>query len=53
VIVHRHLPDPPGVEVSRRLKTSPRTAHIPMVHVTAVYPGSEEGAEALDAGADG
>jgi DNA-binding response OmpR family regulator len=53
VIVDLHLPDMPGVEVCQRLKTSARTALIPVLHVTAVYPGSEELTEALAAGADG
>ena len=53
MIVDLHLPDMAGVEVCRRLKTSSRTSGIPVLHVTAVYPGSEERAEALDAGADG
>ena len=53
VILDVHLPDIPGIEVCHRLKTSPRTASIPVIHVTALYAGSEERAEAMAAGADG
>ena len=42
-----------GVEVCRTLKTTPRTADIYVVHVTALYLGAEERSEALAAGADG
>jgi len=53
IILDLHLPDVPGVEICRILKTTPRTATIPVLHVTAVYPGAAERAEALAAGADG
>jgi sigma-B regulation protein RsbU (phosphoserine phosphatase) len=53
MIVDLHLPDIPGVEICRRLKASARTSVIPVLHVTAMYPGSAEKAEALAAGADG
>jgi sigma-B regulation protein RsbU (phosphoserine phosphatase) len=53
VILDLHLPDVAGIEICRILKTTPRTATIPVLHVTAVYPGSAERAEALAAGADG
>ena len=53
IILDLHLPDVAGVEVCRILKAAPRTATIPVLHVTAVYPGAEERAESLAAGADG
>lgn len=53
VIVDLHLPDISGVEICRRLKTSARTSVMPVLHVTAMYPGSEERTQALAAGADG
>jgi DNA-binding response OmpR family regulator len=53
IILDLHLPDISGVEVCRLLKASSQTASIPVLHVTAVYPGSEELSEALEAGTDG
>ena len=53
IILDLHLPDVAGVEVCRILKAAPGTAAIPVLHVTALYPGAEERAEALAAGADG
>src|SRR4029078_11257652 len=35
VLLRRHLPDIPGVEVLRRLRGDPRTARIPVVVVSA------------------
>jgi len=53
IILDLHLPDIAGVEICRILKAAPGTAAIPVLHVTALYPGAEERAEALAAGADG
>jgi hypothetical protein len=53
IILDLHLPDIAGIEVCRTLKTAPRTADIPVLHVTALYPGAAERAESLAAGADG
>ena len=53
IILDLHLPDIAGVEICRILKAAPGTAAIPVLHVTAVYPGAEERAESLTAGADG
>jgi CheY-like chemotaxis protein len=53
IILDLHLPDVSGIEVCRRLKSSPRTTSIPIINVTAAYAGSEERSQALEAGADG
>jgi DNA-binding response OmpR family regulator len=53
VLLDVHLPDADGMDLCRTLKTSRRTATIPVLHVTALYPGSAERAESLAAGADG
>ncbi len=52
IILDLHLPDISGIDLCLLLKSSPRTASIPVVNVTA-YAGSEERTQALDAGADG
>jgi len=53
IILDLHLPDISGIDVCLLLKSSPRTASIPVINVTAAYAGSEERTQALDAGADG
>jgi CheY-like chemotaxis protein len=53
IILDLHLPDIGGIEVCRRLKTTPQTEDINVLHVTALYPGAQERAESLAAGADG
>jgi DNA-binding response OmpR family regulator len=53
IILDLHLPDISGIDVCLLLKSSPRTAAIPVINVTAAYPGSAERTQALDAGADG
>src|SRR5688500_16672684 len=53
IILDLHLPDISGIDLCLLLKSSPVTAGIPIIHVTAVYPGSDERSQALDAGADG
>jgi signal transduction histidine kinase len=47
-----HLPDMDGFEVCRRLKANPRTAHIPVLHISATMTDSENRARGLEA-ADG
>jgi sigma-B regulation protein RsbU (phosphoserine phosphatase) len=53
VVLDLHLPDVTGLEVCRLLKSTPRTADIRVLHVTALYLGAEERSESLAAGADG
>jgi CheY-like chemotaxis protein len=53
ILLDLHLPDVDGIEVCRILKTTPQTEDINVLHVTALYPGAQERAESLAAGADG
>jgi CheY-like chemotaxis protein len=53
IILDLHLPDMSGIDLCLLLKSSPQTASIPVINVTAAYAGSEERTQALDAGADG
>jgi DNA-binding response OmpR family regulator len=53
IILDLDLPDISGIDLCVLLKSSPHTARIPIIHVTAAYAGSEERRQALDAGADG
>ncbi|PZU94748.1 MAG: hybrid sensor histidine kinase/response regulator [Pseudanabaena sp.] len=45
------MPDLDGIEVCQRLKTNPRSQHIPIITITALS-GKEDLARCLDAGAD-
>src|ERR1700753_808425 len=51
VLLDVMMPDLDGVEVCRRLKTSPKTHHIPIVMVTALDQPSDR-VRGLEAGAD-
>jgi signal transduction histidine kinase/FixJ family two-component response regulator len=53
IILDVNLPDLHGFDVVRRLKQNPRTAHIPVLHLSAVRVSAADRAEGLDAGADG
>jgi signal transduction histidine kinase len=53
ILLDVKLPDIDGFEVSRRLKSDPATASIPVLQITATYSSTEHWAQALDAGADG
>ena len=47
-----HLPDKNGFEISRLLKTNPRTKHIPILHISATFVESEYRVRGLEV-ADG
>ncbi|MBZ4021362.1 hypothetical protein CKO11_02655 [Rhodobacter sp. TJ_12] len=51
VLLDVQLPDMSGIEVCRRLKADPATAHLPVIVVTA-FPSPETRLEALRCGAD-
>src|ERR1700743_744790 len=48
-----NLPDMHGFDVGRRLRGEPRTARLPVIHVSATYVKEINKAEGLDAGGDG
>ncbi|MEW2043140.1 fused response regulator/phosphatase, partial [Streptomyces sp. NPDC005534] len=51
-IVDVRLPDMSGFEVSERIKHDPRTAALPVIHISASAVSSEDHAEGLRRGAD-
>lgn len=53
IILDVNLPDMSGFEVCRRIKADPRTASIPVLHVSATYVRSEDRTQGLEGGADG
>ena len=53
VVLDVNLPDIDGFEVCRRIKANPRTAAIPVVHLSATFVGSEDRIAGLEEGADG
>ena len=48
-----HLPDKDGFEICRILKGNPRTAHIPVLHISATFVEAEYRVRGLETGADG
>ncbi|HET9741506.1 MAG TPA: response regulator [Terriglobales bacterium] len=52
VILDVRLPDIVGYEVCRRIKDNPRTAHIPVLQISAAFMSSESRVQALESGAD-
>ena len=52
VVLDLNLPDISGFEVCRRLKADPRTASIPVLHLSATHRDAESWATALEGGAD-
>jgi PAS domain S-box-containing protein len=53
VVLDVNLPDINGFEVCRQIKANPRTADIPVVHLSATFVGSADRATGLEKGADG
>jgi PAS domain S-box-containing protein len=53
VLLDVNLPDINGFEVCRRLKAHPATRNVPVLHLSAVYVGSEDRAHGLEEGAAG
>src|SRR6185437_15900451 len=48
-----NLPDIHGFEVCRRLRSDPRTARLPVIHLSATFVKEIDKAQGLDAGSDG
>lgn len=53
MILDVRLPDISGYEVCRTIKSDPRTAHIPILQISAAFVSSEDRVRALEGGADG
>ncbi|HJP56443.1 MAG TPA: response regulator [Gemmatimonadales bacterium] len=53
IILDVRLPDISGFEVTRRLREDPRTADIPILHISASFTGADSKVRGLDNGADG
>ena len=53
ILLDLKLPAMDGFEVCRRIKADPRTATIPVLHLSAIHADSEHQAQGLDGGADG
>ncbi len=52
IILDVKLPDLPGFEVCRRIKSNPATSFIPVLHLSASFIESKDKAQGLDSGAD-
>jgi DNA-binding response OmpR family regulator len=52
VVLDVHLPDVHGFEVCRLLRSNPKTARVPIIHVSAVYVNLEDRVAGKRAGAD-
>jgi len=52
VLLDIRLPDISGIEVCRRLRGSPDTQRIPIVHISATHVSPQDQATSVDAGAD-
>jgi len=52
VVLDIHLPDIDGFELCAMLRSTPGTARLPVLHLTAAYAADEDKVRGLDAGAD-
>ena len=52
VVLDINLPDMDGFEVCRRMRASPRTAGLPVLHLSATFTQSADYAQGFEAGAD-
>ncbi len=52
IVLDVHLPDIIGFEVCQRLKTDPRTAHIPILHLSSTFIDPDARVLGLSSGAD-
>jgi signal transduction histidine kinase len=52
VILDVHLPDASGFDVCQQIKRDSRTAHIPVLQISASFVSGEDKAKSLEAGAD-
>lgn len=52
VVLDVHLPDIDGFEVCRRLREDPRTASLPVIHLSATFVHDRDKVTGLNAGAD-
>jgi PAS domain S-box-containing protein len=52
VVLDVNLPDMDGFEVCRRLRSSPETAQLPVLHLSATFTNAADYAQGFDAGAD-
>jgi hypothetical protein len=53
VMLDVNLPDIHGFEICQRLRKDPRTARLPIIHVSATFVTDIDKAQGLDAGSDG
>ena len=51
IILDVNLPDMLGFDVCRQLKANPITSEIPIIHISATYPGEVARAESIGSGA--
>jgi PAS domain S-box-containing protein len=53
VLLDVNLPDMSGFEVCQALKSDPKTAQVPVLHLSASYLGAQDQVHGLEGGADG
>jgi PAS domain S-box-containing protein len=53
IVLDIRMPDMDGLEVVRRVRAEPRTAHLPILHLSASFTDPDSLAAGLDGGADG